>query len=154
MKEFEIGPYQVFLNIETQHIFNQHRQVKPKQLESGGILLGQVKDKRIYILRASTPSPFDKATRYSFRRNPKIAQVIINYELWNSGQLNTYLGEWHTHPEKSPSPSKTDDDMIKDQLIKNQLHYPFVLQYIQGTKDFFLRIITKLSTYETTGKIE
>ena len=144
MREVVLNSHTIVFTEEVLRIFEKFTQTKSKDLEAGGILLGQAKEKekRIFVTKASIPSEFDKATRTSFYRNPKIAQVIINYEFLNSGKRNVYLGEWHTHPEKSPKPSQLDDKMIYSQYNENRLNYPFLIQCIQGTSKIFVRLIT------------
>ena len=148
MKKVQLGPYTLVFNLETLKIFKKYRQLGKRDKEAGGILMGQVRDYHIYITRASLPSSFDKATRYSFKRNKKIAQLLIYYEFWNSGKTITYLGEWHTHPEPNPTPSFTDIKMIDSQLKENDLQYPFVIQCIFGTEKVYLKILSKNHHYE------
>ncbi|MFV9485098.1 Mov34/MPN/PAD-1 family protein [Christiangramia sp. ASW11-125] len=147
-KQVKLGPYTLILNRETLEIFKKYRQLKKRDKEAGGILMGQVRDQHIYINRASLPSSFDKATRHSFQRNKKIAQLLINYEFWNSGKTITYLGEWHTHPEPKPAPSPTDIKMISSQLKENDLQYPYVIQCIIGVEQVYLKLLSPENQYE------
>lgn len=147
-KHIKLGPYTLIFNKETLEIFKKYRQLKKRDKEAGGILMGQVRDQHIYVTRASLPSSFDKAARYSFERNKNIAQLIIFYEFWNSGKTITYLGEWHTHPEPLPTPSTKDIKMIASQLKENDLQYPFVIQCIIGTETVYLKLLTKVTKYE------
>ncbi len=138
MKGFKLDGYTIFI---TEHVLNllaAHKQRKRRSHESGGILLGQVKDKGIYIIKISTPSVMDKSSRTSFERDRDKAQIIIDHEFQNSGRRTIYLGEWHTHPEDYPKPSSVDDKMILSQLANNKLNEPFVLLLIQGRKGLFL----------------
>lgn len=108
------------------------KQTKKKAPESGGILLGQITDKKVFILKASTPNKFDKSSRYTFDCNKDAAQIIIDYEFINSEHKTIYLGEWHTHPENNPNPSEVDKRMINNQYFKNKLNEPFLILIIQG----------------------
>lgn len=114
------------------------KQTTKKAPESGGIVLGQVRDKNVYILKVSTPNKFDKASRFSFECNKDAAQVIIDYEFINSGHKTIYLGEWHTHPENYPNPSGVDRKMINNQYLKNKLNEPFLMLIIQGIKKLYI----------------
>lgn len=93
--------------------------------ESGGILLGRVRDNysEFIITDISEPCIKDKSGRCYFIRNKENAQMIINKN-WkqSSGQIN-YLGEWHTHPEYNPTPSFIDKRLLSQCLKKNE--YPF-----------------------------
>lgn len=119
-------------------IIEGFKQFKKKDNESGGVLLGQIIDDKIYILKASTPNKFDKASRYSFECNKDAAQVVIDYEFINSTNKTIYLGEWHTHPEDYPNPSGIDIQMIKNQYFKNRLNEPFLILLIQGLKEIYI----------------
>lgn len=132
MKELQIYNYKIIIADNVQAIFKSHIQYKEKFNESGGILLGQVKDNVIYILKASTPNEFDKSARFSFVRSKSAAQIIVNYEFENSEGKTIYLGEWHTHPEKKPKPSNQDIKMIEAQFRLGILNEDFILLMIQG----------------------
>jgi integrative and conjugative element protein (TIGR02256 family) len=138
MKTFEIGDLKISISQSAFEVLNKYKQLKPQQHEAGGILLGQIKGNHVYVLRVSIPTMFDKSSRTSFVRSKDIAQIIIDYEFVNSGNRTIYLGEWHTHPEKFPSPSRTDKNMILDQFKLNKLNEPFVLLLLQGTNGFYL----------------
>src|SRR5690606_19284181 len=58
----------------------------------------------------------------------------------SNGQM-VYLGEWHTHPEPFPSPSRTDLKMIEGQFKINQLRTDFLILLIKGTRGLYFRII-------------
>lgn len=119
-------------------IIQSYKQTKKGDNESGGILLGQVNDKVIYINKVSTPNKFDRGERYSFESNKDAAQVIIDFEFYNSDKKTIYLGEWHTHPESVPTPSSIDINMIKKQFKKNKLNEPFLILLIQGLTDLYI----------------
>lgn len=76
--------------------------------ESGGILLGTYRDQHIEITHLTEPGPRDKQTRFSFYRKDQIHQSTAE-KLWKeSGGIITYIGEWHTHPQINPKPSRID----------------------------------------------
>jgi integrative and conjugative element protein (TIGR02256 family) len=138
MKTFELGNLKVSISRHVLEVLSKYKQVKPHQHEAGGIMLGQIKDSHVYVLRLSVPTTFDKSSRTSFLRNKQIAQIIIDYEFINSGNKTIYLGEWHTHPENFPTPSGIDKAMILDQFKLNTLNEPFILLLIQGINGFYL----------------
>ncbi len=154
MRVTKIGNYEIYFTEDVLLLISKFKQIRHKQNEAGGILLGQVKKNSIYITRISFPSSHDKSSRYSFSRNKNNAQAIIDYEFHNSNRRTIYLGEWHTHPEEFPTPSNTDRKMIKDQFSKNKLNEPFLLQYIQGTKGFYLALLKPDSFNEVQLKEE
>lgn len=130
----------VFITSATIKIIESYKQNKKKNHESGGILLGQIINNNIHILKASTPNKFDKSSRYSFECDKDAAQVIIDYEFVNSENKTIYIGEWHTHPENYPNPSNIDIGMIKNQYFKNRLNEPFLVLLIQGLKGLYVAL--------------
>lgn len=140
MIEIVLNKVKIVLLDSVIDLLRKYKQVNSRSNESGGILLGQVKGNSIYIMRASIPTNWDKSSRNSFNRSKDIAQVIINYEFANSNRKTIYLGEWHTHPEKLPTPSSVDKKMIFDQFRDNELNEPFLILVIQGIKGIYISI--------------
>lgn len=140
MKEIIRNKTLIFIPDSVLELFERYKQFGVTNNESGGILLGQISEKGIYILRASTPNKFDKSSRHSFECNKDAAQVIINYEFQNSDKKTIYIGEWHTHPEKNPTPSGIDKSMIIGQFKKNKLNEPFLILMIQGLSELYIAL--------------
>lgn len=89
--------------------------------EAGGVLLGkQIKNREEYILSdISEPTIKDKRKRFSFVRDKRSAQIIIN-QVWKETKgITNYLGEWHSHPECNPTPSNIDRNLIH-QIINDR----------------------------------
>lgn len=137
---FEVEKYKIELSTDVLRVFLKHKQIKNDSPEAGGILLGQVKGKYIYISRVTTPSYLDISSRYEFVRDRYTAQLIVNSSFYNSDGRTIYLGEWHTHPENIPSPSSQDFKMIKNQFRKNTLNEKFILMFIVGIKTNYISI--------------
>lgn len=133
-------------------IFCDFRQLRPQTNENGGIVLGQVSDdeRRILISRASVPSIYDKRYKYSFHRNAGWAQHLIEYEFYNSGGKNIYLGEWHTHPADHALPSAQDRIMLEKQFITNKIHTPFILLFIAARQELFIGLYDGQRLLSTT----
>lgn len=141
--EITLGKYNIIITDSVINVLQAHIQHNPKDLESGGILLGKLTEKQIEVMKASIPTQFDKATRVTFERNKISAQIIIDYEFANSAGQTTYLGEWHTHPEPIPNPSDTDNKMIRQQFTKNIILTDFILLVIQGQEKIYFSILSK-----------
>ncbi|WP_299096995.1 Mov34/MPN/PAD-1 family protein [uncultured Winogradskyella sp.] len=129
--------YKIIIEDNVLNLFKNFKQTGRKH-ERGGILLGEVSSKEIRIKRASIPTVFDSSSRFSFNRNKKSAQIITDYEYNNSNGKIIYLGEWHTHPEKKPSPSSIDCKMISNQFRKNKINEWFLLMIIVGLDDMYV----------------
>lgn len=124
---------------DVHYLFDKFRQLGDRP-EKGGILLGKVKGETVIIQKASVPTLWDKSSRYQFIRHRNSAQLFTNYEFYNSNGTVIYLGEWHTHPEDYPSPSKVDTKMIHEQFHKNYINEPFLIMVIVGRKGNFYAV--------------
>lgn len=137
MKVFEHNDVRLVITTQVEEIMSSHKQLKKKDKEAGGILLGQVTDKAYYLTRVSVPNIFDKRSRFTFERNLEIAQIIADYEFANSNGRTIYIGEWHTHPESYPTPSGRDKKMIQDQFEKGKNLRPILFLIIYGQKGVY-----------------
>ncbi|WP_149244312.1 Mov34/MPN/PAD-1 family protein [Dyadobacter sp. 32] len=139
----QIGKYQLEFSSEVRTILLGHRQLGRADPEAGGIVLGRLFEDRISICRLSVPTELDKRSRSYFERHRISGQSIVEYEFFNSsGQIN-YFGEWHTHPEASPTPSSRDIKMIREQFKLNTLNMDFLLLLIQGYSHLFIAVLDK-----------
>ena len=118
----------------------KYRQDIYRKPEAGGILLGReiVDSKDIIVDSISTPLPGDKQTRFSFFRNAKHHQKIIEKTWHESKGTYNYLGEWHTHPEPLPSPSSTDLKDWKRKLKQDQFYSDYLYFVIIGIQQIFV----------------
>lgn len=139
--EFYVGKYTLLLSSEVLYILDFHKQKNKHSHEKGGIIIGKVIENTIIIEKLSVPSELDTSSRLSFVRHRLSAQIIIDYEFFNSNGTNTYLGEWHTHPENIPVPSQTDKKMINEQFKTNTIHTNFLILLIQGLQQLYIGII-------------
>lgn len=76
--------------------------------ESGGILLGYRRQHHLHIVEATIPAKGDSRGRFHFWRRDRSHQREATKAWKKSGKTIDYLGEWHTHPERHPSPSVLD----------------------------------------------
>jgi integrative and conjugative element protein (TIGR02256 family) len=86
--------------------------------EAGGILLGHHRGPHVEILKCTTPMPRDRRTRFGFVRQDKGHQEIATREWQQSGGAINFVGEWHTHPERHPTPSWIDRRSWRRQMIR------------------------------------
>ena len=140
MMEIKRDKYTIHISEEVLSILNKYKQNK-NQNESGGIILGSVhEDNHVYVSKISEPNAFDKSSRCGFERDKKAAQLIVNVEFYESNGKIIYLGEWHTHPEKKPTPSFVDTKMIKQQYSSNKINETFLILLIQGTESLYVSV--------------
>jgi integrative and conjugative element protein (TIGR02256 family) len=120
------------------YTFGKYIQDTRGKHEAGGILLGQIRDNYVYLVRASIPNSYDKSARFGFQRDKRAAQLIVEHEFANSNGKTIYIGEWHTHPENFPEPSGQDMAMIIGQFKLNKNIEPYIFLAIQGIKELRL----------------
>ncbi|WP_081497031.1 Mov34/MPN/PAD-1 family protein [Methylobacterium sp. GXF4] len=80
----------------------------PKGKERGGILLGFRKVEALQITSLTFPGPWDSATATRFFRSNRAHRMRAIREWLRSGMTIDWVGEWHTHPGSSASPSSVD----------------------------------------------
>lgn len=104
--------------------------------ESAGILIGEYRGSHhIRVVHATVPGIADKCTRTRFSRlDPHHQEQALSY--WKaSNKTQTWIGEWHTHPEDHPSPSSYDISEWKRHLPKREM-----VILIQGRKSIWLGV--------------
>lgn len=100
-------------------VFDEYAQIDGRN-ESGGILLGKyIPEKEYYYISIATkPTERDCAGPIWFSRNRDVAQKEIDNQWKKSGEIINYMGEWHTHPYKNPTPSLVDKNLMR-KLIRD-----------------------------------
>ena len=101
--------------------------------EAGGVLIGRLiaGSKDIVIDKVTTPMIGDIRSRYKFTRGHN-HQVVLNKEWVDSSGSFHYLGEWHTHPEDYPSPSRLDKNSWRGMLKTGVFSTRFLYFIIVG----------------------
>lgn len=76
--------------------------------EFGGFLVGfySNNNKHLRITDSIFPVKY-KSSRYNFERSTEGIEEQL-YNLYNEHPSKFYIGEWHTHPDNSATPSITD----------------------------------------------
>jgi integrative and conjugative element protein (TIGR02256 family) len=105
--------------------------------ESGGLLLGFIRENHFDVRMITVPYKKDYTSRYSFIRNDERHLNIFQAIRLRINKNLTYIGEWHTHPEDNPRPSSIDLNEWKS--IKSTRLYPLVFM-ILGKKDFYITV--------------
>lgn len=108
----------------------KYRQQATHSLEAGGQLFGKVSPLVVHVIRASEPTRTDVRTTRSFRSDPRAAQQRID-RYGRRGLI--YLGEWHTHPVPTPSPSNEDYQAVETLYKRSTLRTNGLLMVIMGT---------------------
>lgn len=113
------------------------RQKEKRDLEAGGVLLGRFikNSKNIVVDKVTTPFTSDIRERNRFKRGEEHQKRIDEIWISSRGKCN-YLGEWHTHPENYPEPSRKDKDEWKKLLKEGIFSSRFLYFIIIGRKDY------------------
>jgi len=149
MLKVELQDKQIFL---TKTVFDIFRRFQRQEKEKGGIVLGQTSENehQVLVCRVSVPGDQDSNRRRSFHRDRRQAQHIIEYEFYNSGGKNTYLGEWHTHPANKAVPSPQDIQMITEQFATNEMKVKFILLFVVALEELFVGLYNGQKICSTT----
>ena len=110
----------VILSEQVTSTLLQYRQVAPNSKEAGGVLIGERRGPHLVVTNISEPGSADKRSRCRFDRKSKHHQKLIDESHSISRGKLQYLGEWHTHPERNPSPSQLDLASWKSNIDDNK----------------------------------
>ncbi len=100
--------------------------------EYGGILIGHYSEdhKTCFIIETIT-SENSKSSRYLFQREIRgLTEKLI--EFYNQEPPLIYIGEWHTHPDSTPTPSPTDSKAMTQIEQHEQVNITSPLLLILG----------------------
>jgi integrative and conjugative element protein (TIGR02256 family) len=98
------GQKLVFTKRVVAHL-EAHRQLRLWNREAGGQLFACICDGDIIVQEATGPRPTDQRSRWSYLPDRPAEQQEID-ALHASGYF--YVGSWHTHPQRRPTPSSVD----------------------------------------------
>lgn len=106
----DLGNKKLKIDSKVISLLNSYRQIKITDCEAGGILIARecAETQNIIIKFATEPYANDKRSRFRFVRKDS-KHIKIGSDLWKQYKgVYTYVGEWHTHPEKKPNYSSID----------------------------------------------
>jgi integrative and conjugative element protein (TIGR02256 family) len=130
---FSVGPLSVRIRSLALATFNAHRQRRFFHREAGGQLFARVRGNDWEISTATGPRARDRRGRFSFWPHRASEQEEI-FEHHARGL--DYVGDWHTHPEDTPSPSPDDLASIAEVVRRSTHHLPGFLLLIVGRRSF------------------
>lgn len=134
----------IFVDEAVQQLL-AHSQRSWWQAEAGGALLGRylLDSENIVVDEVTTPQKQDMRSRFSFFRSRQHSAIALARWIAHDSTM-AYLGLWHTHPERVPTPSGVDrrdwkNAIAKDAFEGDRLFFPIV-----GTKR--IRVWSKTRT--------
>ncbi|EKO3438041.1 Mov34/MPN/PAD-1 family protein [Vibrio fluvialis] len=98
----------ILLQDEVLQVLNSSKQMSREHQEAGGILIGEYRGTNINVVRATEPSKGDIRSRFRFFRRSLCHQLVASQMWFNSNKTQTFVGDWHSHPEDHPTPSAID----------------------------------------------
>ncbi|PSH11160.1 hypothetical protein B7R74_21960 [Yersinia pseudotuberculosis] len=110
--------------------FRQNTLLQP---ESGGVLIGEYRGKHILISHCTLPGQEDEYSRLFYHRKSSHHQHELE-RIWSLYGTHTYIGEWHTHPENTPTPSYLDISEWKKNLPTDRI----MIVLIVGIMEFYI----------------
>jgi integrative and conjugative element protein (TIGR02256 family) len=128
----ESGQHIVFEAQVLDH-FYRWKQLHSGMSEAGGQLFGLVDSSRVTIKVATGPRHSDRRGRFFFMAD-RFAERREITTMYKSGLH--YFGDWHTHPQKVPTPSGTDLVSIADLFARSKHELNALLMVIVGTGSF------------------
>lgn len=110
------GQVLILTDSVVEHL-RHHRQRRRYQREAGGQLFARFDGGRIMIEEATGPRRTDRRTCTSYVPDRRAEQVEI---LERHGRGLHYVGDWHTHPEMFPGPSRPDASSVAECVAKSK----------------------------------
>lgn len=130
----EAPPLELSFSPEVLQHFQKNKQDAFWKSEAGGQLFARIDGNRWEISKATGPRRSDYRRRFRFFPSRKDEQSEINTSFDDGFH---YVGDWHTHPEDSPTPSSLDLSSMVD-LVKSSKHQlPGFLMVIVGLHESF-----------------
>jgi integrative and conjugative element protein (TIGR02256 family) len=113
--------------------FRNHRQARFWHREAGGHLFAAIDGDFIEIVAATGPKKDDLRGRYSYTFDRTGAQEIIEEQF---ARNRHYVGDWHTHPQDRPRPSKIDLSTMQSRFHDSDHGLRGMIFCIVGRRDF------------------
>lgn len=120
--------------------------------ETGGILIGTYsKDlSTASITQATGPGTSSKSRRSSFKRGIRSLQSTLD-KARRTGSY--YLGEWHSHPQAEPIPSRQDVRQMKKIASSHKYNCPEPILIIAGDCNQDIEFLVQIFTKNTVSTL-
>jgi [CysO sulfur-carrier protein]-S-L-cysteine hydrolase len=129
--------FKIYFPESTWNKWKEKRQTGGKDHESFGVLIGScsLELKEFWVESITSPYQNDKSSRRSFHLKDKKHQKSVDLAFDSANGELIYLGTWHTHPEKHPTPSAIDLDDWHSCIKRNPGRQLFFV--IVGTEEIY-----------------
>lgn len=123
----------VLFSPDVLKVLDGHRQKGWLSKEAGGQLFATIEGEVWHVIAATGPRSEDRRGRFHFWPDRKSEQREINRHFAVGLE---YVGDWHTHPEKVPTPSRSDISSIRSVVQESTIYTPGLLLCIVGLAPF------------------
>ncbi len=105
-----------------------------KQVETGGLLLGAFDAAAgvVWVDEATGPPPDSLLSEEHFEHGIEGVEQRITARLTTTARVTAFVGMWHSHPYSVASPSKTDEDGMRELVLPVDSAPPRALLLIVG----------------------
>ncbi len=121
----------LILTDQVIEFFGRFRQHSLNQTEAGGQLFARITEKSVIVEAVTGPHRKDHRRRFYFF--PSQTRLRSEIKRFFKKGLH-YVGDWHTHPQKFPSPSPLDIDSMKRCFCKSKHELEHFVLIIVGQK--------------------
>ena len=123
----------VTFSAEVVKHFADHRQQGKIKTEIGGQLFAEFVKNEVRVVRTTGPNATDRRGWAWFRPDQRKQNDEIK-QLFADGLH--FVGDWHTHPEREPSPSSWDLESMEDCFKKSRHQLKAFVMVIVGRAAF------------------
>lgn len=95
-------------------VMSSYKQTGLLKREAGGQLFAEFQNGSMMITEATIPRKKDLRSRFGFLPHRPSEQLEIHKKYIEAGLH--FVGDWHTHPEATPSPSSTDISSVANMV--------------------------------------
>lgn len=117
---------------EVLDVFASARQLARNDKETGGLLLALISKEEVRIIEATKAEKRASISRVLFKPSLSRKRKIVK-EAFEAGKH--FVGEWHTHPERNPTPSNLDINSMKDSFSRSCHELNRFLMVIVGNRE-------------------
>ncbi len=126
------GVFSLKLDYNVLDHIRTHLQIYKNDVEAGGQLFGRIEGTLMVCDFITGPVATDKRLRTFFQPNDDSEQADINAQ-FKKGRH--YFGDWHTHPEDCPRPSRLDKKNFNRIVRESKRQLGGFIILIAGTED-------------------
>jgi len=112
-------------------VFERNQQTTSSAPEAGGLLFARISPNAIQIVSATEPTKSDIRSRFLFRSSRQKAKIFIEQKFKEGLH---FVGEWHTHPEADPTPSRIDIVSMAEAFSRSKHQLDHFIMIIVGNQ--------------------